>query len=624
MKREPGNQNSGIRVACRLLLYRKMNAERDPVCGMQISEPTPHLAFRNGQTLGFCSDFCREAYLQAPARYVNGDSPEPRFRGPSGRTIAYFSMELFIHEQVPAYSGGLGVLAGDMIRTFADLEVPAVAVSLVYRKGYFDQRLNAQGDQQELEATWDPSRLLKELSTRVQVQIEGRQVLLKSWQFDVPGEGGFSVPVILLDSGLPENAPADRDLTSVLYGGDERYRLSQEIILGIGGLRMLRALGYTSLSRYHMNEGHSSLLAVELLRESRGPELDFAGVRDRCVFTTHTPVAAGHDQFDYELVRSVLGEALPLKTLQMLAGQQRLNMTLLALNLSRYVNGVAKKHSVVSQEMFPGYPIHSITNGVHSRTWTSAPFARLYDRTIPGWGSDPFSLRHAMAIPDEDLWNAHQAAKAELLAEVNRRTAAGFKLETPTLGFARRATAYKRADLLFSDPGRLRQIAREAGGLQIVFGGKAHPRDGVGKDLIRSVFRNANELRDDIRIVYLENYDVRLAKLCTSGSDLWLNTPLPPMEASGTSGMKAAHNGVPSFSVLDGWWLEGCIDGVTGWSIGDDAASDLYRKLQGTILPLFLHHRDRWMDITRHSIALNASHFNAHRMVQQYAAMAYA
>jgi starch phosphorylase len=445
--------------------------------------------------------------------------------------------------------------------------------------------------------------------------------------------------LILLDTNVDENAPPDRELTAFLYGGDERYRLAQEIILGMGGVRMLRALGYNQLERFHMNEGHASLLVLELLRERRGQgaeEWDFHGVRSRCVFTTHTPVPAGHDQFSYDLVKGVLGETIPVEMVQMLGGKNRLNMTLLALNLSRYVNGVAKRHGEVSQEMFPGYSIDSITNGVHSFTWTCDSFKKLYDRHIAGWVNDPFSLRYAVSIPKGEIWDAHVEAKGRLIDEVHRRTGMSLKPDMLTIGFARRATLYKRADLVFSDPGQLMEIASTVGPIQLVFAGKSHPKDDPGKDLIRRVFHFARQLKDQIPIAYLENYDMELGKLLTSGVDLWLNTPLRPLEASGTSGMKAAHNGVPSFSTLDGWWIEGHIEGVTGWSIGpgpqdlhgQDAANEqdareLYHKLRTVIAPMFYRDRDRWIDIMRQAIAFNASFFNTHRMVQQYAANAY-
>ncbi len=615
------------------------NIAKDPVCGMAAHAEEGFVVIHQGKAYAFCSDLCKQTFLADPEKYAGAAPARASDEADTTRRIAYFSMEVAVDPRMPTYSGGLGVLAGDTLRSCADLTIPVVAVSLLYAKGYFDQRLDEWGNQQESPVAWEPSRFVRQLPVTVQVPIEDRSVVVRAWQYDIKGSTGYSVPLILLDTNVDENTPPDRELTASLYGGDERYRLAQEIILGIGGLRMLLALGYTQLQRFHLNEGHASLLALELLREQRESATDawdFQGVRNRCVFTTHTPVPAGHDQFSYDLVKSVLGEPVPLDLMQMLGGGERLNMTLLALNLSQYVNGVAKRHGEVSQEMFPGYSIDSITNGVHSFTWSCDSFKKLYDYHIPGWVDDPFSLRYAISIPKSEIWEAHVEAKARLIEEVHRRTGMSLKSDVLTIGFARRAALYKRADLVFSDPGQLMEIAGAVGPIQLVFAGKSHPKDDQGKDLIRRVFQFARQLKDRVTITYLENYDMELGKLLTSGVDLWLNTPLRPLEASGTSGMKAAHNGVPSFSVLDGWWIEGYIESVTGWSIGPGLidrsdsdrmngrdAQELYSKLRTVIVPMFYQDRERWTDIMRQSIAFNASFFNTHRMVQQYAAHAY-
>lgn len=542
------------------------------------------------------------------------------------RKIAYFSMEIGIDSRIPTYSGGLGVLAGDTIKSCADLKVPVVGVCLLYEKGYFYQKLDEDGGQREIPVQWNPKDFLKSLNKKVSVEIEGRNVSIRAWQYEVKGVTGYTVPIIFLDTDIPENSQFDRSLNDFLYGGDQRYRLVQEIVLGVGGVRILEELGYTEIKKFHLNEGHASLLTLELLRNKK---MDPEAVREFCIFTTHTPVPAGHDQFPYDLAKSLLGDLIPLDTLKKFAGEERLNMTLLALNLSKYINGVAKKHGEVSREMFPGYPIDSITNGVHSYTWTHKAFKRLYDKYIPDWINDPFSLRYAISIPREEIWNTHLQAKKELIDYINKETNLGFDYETFSIGFARRATLYKRMDLIFSDMNRLVSVSDNVGKIQFVFAGKAHPKDFPGKDLIKKVFKFSKELKDKIRIAYLENYDMDLAKILVSGVDLWLNTPLRPNEASGTSGMKAAHNGIPSLSILDGWWIEGCIEGVTGWSVGsktiDDNQKDsenLYAKLE-EIVPIFYKHRDRWTEIMRSAIAFNASFFNTHRMVQQYVLNAY-
>jgi starch phosphorylase len=557
--------------------------------------------------------------------------------------VAYFSMEIGLESAIPTYSGGLGILAGDTIRSAADLNIPLVAVTLLHRKGYFYQRLDTNGWQQEEPVAWVVEDFLHALPARTSVTIEGRTVHLRAWQYTVRGIRDFTVPVYFLDADLPDNTAWDRTLTDVLYGGDAQYRLCQEVLLGIGGVRMLRALGYTNIMRFHLNEGHASLLTLELLDEQarRAGRTDFTHddvevVRQHCVFTTHTPVPAGHDQFPLDLVERLLGSREAFHTMHdVFCCEGVLNMTYLALNLSHYVNGVAKKHGEVSRHMFARYTIDAITNGVHAGTWTAPPFQELFDRHIPGWREDNFSLRYALSIPPEEVWTAHMTAKQQLIQHVNRATNAGMDVDVLTLGFARRATAYKRADLLFYDPERLQRIAAQAGALQVIYAGKAHPRDDAGKELIHRLYQAKDTLKHTIKIAYLENYDMALGRLLTAGVDVWLNTPQPPLEASGTSGMKAALNGVPSLSVLDGWWIEGCIEGVTGWAIGpngrgmeaqedrsQDAAS-LYNKLEQVILPLFYGDRPHFINVMRHAMAINGAFFNTQRMMQQYVVKAY-
>lgn len=552
-------------------------------------------------------------------------------------TIAYFSMEIALDPAMPTYSGGLGILAGDTIRSAADANLPMVAVTLLHRKGYFNQKLDTSGWQIESPSDWPIEKFCRELPTRAYVLVEGRTVQLRAWQYTVRGISGGEVSVILLDTDLPDNTDYDRTITDFLYGGDARYRLCQEAVLGMGGVRMLRALEYRSIRRFHMNEGHASLLTLELLSEQALRHTsrifnheDVEIVHQQCVFTTHTPVAAGHDQFPLEQVQRLLGPPDLFQMKEVFCCEGVLNMTYLALNLSRYVNGVAKRHGEVSRQILTArdanhnYRIDSITNGVHLATWASPSFAALFDRHIPGWREDNSSLRNALRIPTEEIWQAHAAAKTGLIDEVNRRTHAGFDNETLTVGFARRATAYKRANLLFTDTTRLKSITARFGRLQVVFSGKAHPKDDPGKHIIQEIIRRRDSLLPEIKIVYLENYDWDLARLLVAGVDVWLNTPQPPLEASGTSGMKAALNGVPSLSVLDGWWIEGCIEDVTGWAVGDhsDAAS-LYEKLEQAVLPRFYRERDQFTRIMRQAIALNASHFNTQRMLQEYVLKAY-
>lgn len=563
---------------------------------------------------------------------------------PDRSIVAYFSMEIALESGIPTYSGGLGGLAGDTVRSAADLGISMVAVSLIHRRGYFRQRLDPTGQQQEEPDRWEPEQRLERLEPRVKLEIGGRKVTVAAWCYTVRGISGNEVPVVMLDSDLPENRPGDRRLTDTLYGGDTRYRLCQEAILGIGGVRMLRALGHASIHRFHLNEGHAALAVLALLDErvdgSDAGEKEilaaFEDLRSRCVFTTHTPVAAGHDQFALEVARLVLGERRT-RWLAWLGEKDKLNLTELALGAAHFVNGVAMRHGEVSRSMFPHYPIHSITNGIHPATWASPPFRDLFDRFAPKWRHDAFALRYAVSIPVHEIARAHRTAKQALLDRVNEITHADFQRQAFTIGFARRATAYKRATLVFHDVERLVSIAREAGPLQLVFAGKAHPADWEGKALIRRVFEARKALKDQVAVAYLPNYGMELARLLVAGCDVWLNTPVPPLEASGTSGMKAALNGVPSLSVLDGWWIEGHVEGVTGWSIGRDYgrfvdtsaegdaehAQALYDKLEFTVIPTYYGRQDRFLGMMRHAIALNASFFNSQRMVLQYLYNAY-
>ncbi|MGD0883801.1 MAG: alpha-glucan family phosphorylase [Thermodesulfovibrionales bacterium] len=558
--------------------------------------------------------------------------------------IAYFSMEIGIRREMPTYSGGLGVLAGDTIKSAADLKLPMVGVTLISKNGYFRQILDERGRQTEEREVWEISQFMELLPEKITIEIEGWDVHVQAWLYEVKSLTGGSVPLFFLDTDIPTNRPEDREITAQLYGGDKAYRLKQEIVLGIGGVRILNRLGFM-IKKYHMNEGHASLLSLELLKEHKRDieevwderlVWDVEKVKDLCVFTTHTPVEAGHDKFPYELVSKVLGESVPLSVLRDLGGQDHLNMTLLALNLSNYVNGVAKKHGEVSQHMFPGYEIHSVTNGVHSYTWTCESFKRIYDKYLPGWANEPELFVRVGRIPDEEIWAAHMQAKQGLMHFVRAETGIEMDPEIFTLGFARRATAYKRADLLFTDLERLQRIAK--GKLQIIYAGKAHPKDDAGKWLLEKIFVIKEKLKGVIPLAYLPNYNMDMALKLVSGVDVWLNTPMRPLEASGTSGMKATHNGVPNFSVLDGWWIEGHIEGFTGWAIGPypsegnvsetaadnmQDAEDLYDKLENIIIPTFYNDRRTWVRIMQNAIGKNAYYFNSHRMMRRYVTEAY-
>src|ERR1700678_3799 len=524
--------------------------------------------------------------------------------------VAYFSMEIAITPAIPTYSGGLGVLAGDTLRAAADAGLRLAAVTLAHRKGYFRQHLDVNGVQTEEDQPWDLESKLAPEDPVVTVLIEGRPVAIRAWRYDMEGITGHTIPIYLLDTDLEENDPRDRELTDHLYGGDGDYRLRQEIVLGIGGARILEALCYRP-QVYHLNEGHASLLTIALLeRQLRGRSLDQAAdedlnaVRQQCVFTTHTPVPAGHDRFSMEQAYRILGSERA-KLIERAGGSHdgMVNMTYIALRFARYVNGVAMQHGKVSREMFPDYTVDAITNGVHAATWTAPAFRTLFDRHIPRWREDNLKLRYAMDIPESEIADAHLEGKKALIVAVKQRTGMELRPEIFTIGFARRAATYKRCELLFCDPDRLVRAARELGGLQILLSGKAHPADHPAKAKIQQVINLTRHLSsDELKIVYLEDYDWSLGALLTGGVDLWLNTPKRPYEASGTSGMKAALNGVPSLSILDGWWIEGWIEGVTGWAIADhdeDAgeANSLYDHLEQVILPLFYRRPNEWRPI---------------------------
>jgi starch phosphorylase len=545
-------------------------------------------------------------------------------------------MEIAINPAMPTYSGGLGMLAGDTLRSAADVGIPLAAFTLAHRKGYFQQHLSGEGDQSEEVQPWNPSDFCKEEAARITVSVEDRVVTVRAWRYDLVGRSGHVVPIYLLDTDLEENSGWDRGLTDHLYGGDTNYRLQQEIVLGLGGVRMANALGL-NVNVYHMNEGHAALLTLALLEAELGggpqgaaTEVDIEQVRRKCVFTTHTPVPAGHDRFSMEQAIRILGadRAARLDKLGCFK-DGLLNMTLLALRFSRYANGVAMQHGKVSRAMFPEFAIGSITNGVHATTWISEPVQQMLDAHIPEWRRDNLYLRNAIDLPEQEILKTHQRAKETLLAELGSRTGRVLNPRVLTLGFARRAATYKRANLLFTDPERLLKIATKAGGLQILYAGKAHPQDVPGKALIHDVIEAAHRLSNDaLRIVYLENYDWGLGALLTAGVDVWVNTPRRPYEASGTSGMKAALNGVPSLSILDGWWIEGCIEGVTGWAIEDGAddaeeAESLYTKLEKSVAPLYGDVPEKWARLMRTTLAFNGSYFNTNRMVKQYARNAY-
>lgn len=542
-------------------------------------------------------------------------------------TVAYFTMEIGLDARIPTYAGGLGVLAADLMRSCADMKVPAACMTVCWQHGYMKQSLRADGTQDYAQQSWNPKDFMTLQKERVKVQIEGRDVTVAAWRYDVQS-GKHTVPVFFLDTNLPENSEADRAITRYLYGGEGNMRIKQEIVLGIGGVRMLRALGFDqgSVGTYHMNEGHAAFLTLELLRERNFSDVD---VRKSCAFTTHTPVMAGHDVFDYDEAWKVVGDMLPWH-IKKLAGEDRLSMTLLAMNLSRYVCGVSRVHSQVSRAMFPGHEVDAITNGVHHTTWVSPDIAKVLDAHLPEWRKDPTALVTAgRDLPSEELWEAHLFAKRKLLDEVNKIAAVPFDERTLTIASARRVVSYKRPELFYENLLRMKEVC--CGRIQVIHAGNAHPADRFGQEVIQRMIERSATLRDCMRIVYLPNYNPDLARLLVSGADVWMNTPMRLHEASGTSGMKASLNGVINLSTLDGWWIEGYErDPGAGWRIGPLAsalpdaedtrkvdAEDLYTQLQYKVIPEYYYRRDKWISRMKRAISLLA-YFNTHRCIEEY------
>lgn len=548
--------------------------------------------------------------------------------------IAYFSMEIALESAIKTYSGGLGILAGDTLKSAADLRLPMIGVTLLNDQGYFKQKINEKGEQEELLVNYDFSKL-KKLKNRVEIKIGKDRIGIGIWQYNIIGNCGFKVPVYFLDAKIKGNNPKYSNLTGQLYRADKDYRLMQEIILGRAGVKIVQSLGYKNIKKFHINEGHGSLAMIEIFNNSKKKNISekIEEVREKCVFTTHTPIQAGHDVFSVELMEKYQPD-FPFNLPKLITNNE-VNMTQVGLYFSSYVNGVALSHRDLSSKMFPGYPIHAITNGVHSQTWTSDEFKEIFDKYIPNWRNSSLSLRNAFNIPLTVIWQTHQKAKKRLIEYVYEKNKIKLDLNTFTIGFARRFTGYKRSILLFYDIKKLLEIHKKVGAIQIIYAGKAHPNDDDGKMMIKNINKIKEKYKKEIKIVFLEGYEMNLAKLMVAGVDVWLNTPLPPNEASGTSGMKAAHNGVPHFSTLDGWWIEGLVNRKTGWAIGDRRselvlkdlnkkdAESLYEKLEKKILPRYYNMPQNWRETMRYTIAINASFFNTERMLQQYIQEAY-
>jgi len=534
--------------------------------------------------------------------------------------IAYFSSEIGISSSLPTYSGGLGVLAGDHIKASTDADLSMVGISLLYKEGYFKQKLDKEGKQIESYPRFDLNLKLKQLPNKFKLRLRERDVWIGAYEYLYKGEGGRITPIYFLDTDLEENTSDDRILSLRLYSGDKDHRILQEALLGFGGVRLLEILGYKNIETYHMNEGHCSFLTLALLKKFNDDE---DKVRSLCHFTTHTPVEAGHDHFSIGRCRKILHNLLPdnLK-LPTLIQNNRLHMTELGLYFSRSANGVSELHGEVARNQFPNFSIDHITNGIYHPYWLGKSFQELFDSKVPEWKTNPSLLLNLNNMTDKELDIAHSSQKNILLEYANKQSGILLSNDILTIGFARRAAEYKRARLIFSNLDRLAELGKNK--IQIIFAGKAHPKDEGGKNIIQGIFEDARRLEKSIKIIFLENYNIQLGHMITSGVDVWLNTPLRPNEASGTSGMKAALNGVPNLSVLDGWRAEGCIHDKNGWAIGtidscDDKsdAESLYQLLESKVIPTFYNDRKKWIDMMRSSIETSVD-FTAHRMINQY------
>lgn len=538
--------------------------------------------------------------------------------------IGYFTAEIGLWSELHTYSGGLGVLAGDHVKSAADAEIPLVGVTLLYREGYSRQHLDSDGIQSESYPVLDPNEFLEKTDITIQLPLDNQTIYARVWCANIVGQTGHTVPVYFLDTTHENNSQHHQEIGQRLYGGDDDTRIRQEYLLGVGGIQLFDHL-QIELKGIHLNEGHCTFAMLELL--SRGWSRE--ELAQNSLFTTHTPVPAGHDRFDWSLVKEIMGRKLPDDAEKLVRnagdseGGKRCSMSHLAVALSTSVNAVSVLNAEVAGTMFSEKMILPITNGVHHPTWTSNTMAQLFDQHIPGWKANPTQLKDARSIPNEALKQARSENRKLLHDLVKEETGVEFEEHRLTIGFARRFATYKRANLVFHDLEKLREIG--SGKIQFVFSGKAHPKDEGGKKLIRDIFASAKTVEEEIPVAFLENYDMATGLAMTSGVDIWLNNPIRPLEASGTSGMKAAMNGVPNCSILDGWWPEACKHGVNGWAIGNAEderndprdAANIYSTLENDVLPSWERKDETWANLMRESIASSAG-FTGMRMIEDY------
>lgn len=524
--------------------------------------------------------------------------------------IAYICMEFGIESNMKTYSGGLGILAGDTIKSYADMSIPAVGVGLLYKNGYLDQELDAERGQVTHPQTWNPDNYMKPIK-RMHIPLHNQHVEVLIWEYTYTSpESGFSVSVLFLDTDHESNSEDIRRVSEKLYHNEKDIFYLQLMVLGLGSWYALQELG-CEIDTYHLNESHSALLALVLNHRNT-----------QVTFTTHTPVKGGHTRMPIDLIHNLCTENQCLSIPEKAIEGEVVNLTTVALELADYSNAVSEKHQEVTQHMFPDHEVDFITNGIHSSTWASPDMKKLFDTHIPGWREQPELLRHIQAVPSQEIQDAHAQSRKELHHFINQNTDIECIPDAFTIGFARRATAYKRAELLLKNPEHLLSLAHSKGGINVIFAGKAYHDDEEGGELIKRILDLQNHYSDSrLRIIYVENYDINLAKKLVSGVDVWLNTPKVAYEASGTSGMKAALNGVPNISVNDGWWIEGGIHEVTGWTIrgfSEEAEINSIHELVEHALSTYYYDPQTWAHMQRLAIAFVASYFNTHRMVTEY------
>ena len=549
--------------------------------------------------------------------------------------IAYFVMECAVDSRIPTYSGGLGILAGDTLQSFADLEVPAVCITLLWKNGFTNQKLSNDGTQLDSVQEWDVERYMQPTNIKIKMPLGDKDITITAYKYTIEStKGDNEIDAYFLTPDVPENDPETRKICDRLYIEGGLTRLKQEIILGIGGYEMLKAIKYKPFL-YHINESHSAFLIASLMKDMN----DLNRVKSRVVFTTHTPIPAAFDKFAMKDVASMLGRYCDKQVLydiyqEKLEDNDELNLSWLAIKNAKNVVAVSRKHKFVSEQIFEGYRLKYVTNGIHHIKWASAHHKMLYAKYINGWEEDPDLLRDVACIPDNEFAQAHILSKETLVEMVNSESDASFIPEDFTIAMAKRITHYKRNNLILSNPNKLIEIAENKGNIQIIFAGKAHPADPDGLAMIKSIHNASRYIASKtkkIKIAFLENYNIHKANIILAGVDLWLNNPVRPLEASGTSGMKASLNGVPNFSVLDGWWLEACMEGINGWGIGprpawtdlsysDDVQdlNDIYGKLEFNILDLYYKNFSDYLKIMKMAVSTIAPYFNTHRMVSEY------